>query len=114
MPKPSVYTPARRYTMQAIMWVVLGINVGLAGWVTHVRRQANRVDLSAQPVTAGDVSVRLPAKWRARQGGAVADVRLIAQATENESGDRRGRTIQILRDRLDQPMSPLQYLSQNF
>src|SRR5205814_8577075 len=63
-------------------------------------------------LNSGNVSVRLPARWRARLRGD-ADPRVIAQAAENAPGEP-GRMIQVLADRVDHPLSPLQYLCENF
>jgi hypothetical protein len=119
MPKPSDYTPARRLAMQTVMWVILGTTVALAAWVDQSQRRARHVELSAEVIHSASVSLRLPAKWRTRAGD--DDPRLIADATEGESGSGAGsgagagaREIWILRDRLEIPISPGEYLARSF
>src|SRR5947208_2927697 len=104
MPRPGEYTPARRNLMQAILWVILSVTIALAAMVTRSQRQAEHVEL-ADEITSGNVSVRVPARWRAGPRGD-ADPRIIAQAAEAPPGEP-GRTIRVLSDRIDQPMSPL-------
>src|SRR5256885_5323428 len=96
--------------MQGILWVILGLTIALAAMVTRSQRNAGRVELASE-ITSGNVSVRLPARWRARPRG--DDPRIVAQATEEAPGEP-GRTIRVLSDRIDQPMSPLQYICQTF
>src|SRR5688572_22818923 len=62
MAKSWQYPRWRRYAMQAAMWVILGVTVGMAALVNHSRRQALRVELGP-PITSGPFTVRLPAKW---------------------------------------------------
>ncbi len=112
MPKPGEYTPARRNLMQAIVWVIFGIIVALAAIVTRAQRQAGQVELASQTVSSGNVSVRLPSRWRARMRGDT-DSRMIAQAAESAPGEG-GRTVRVLSDRIDQPLSPLRYICQTF
>ena len=112
MPTPSQYTPARRYIMQAIMWLILGACVALAAMVTKKQRQLNHLELASQSVGSGNISVRLPTKWRPRPRND-EDRRVIALAAEANTGEH-GRELRILTERLDAPMSPLQYLLTNF
>ncbi len=106
---PGEYTPKRRHIMQAVMWTILAATVALASVVARSVNKANRIELSLQPIIAGDVSIRLPLHWIAVPF-AGNDPRLIAQAAEPATDHGRGRTVQILFDRLDVPTSPLQYL----
>src|SRR5687768_1430839 len=101
MPRPSEYTPTRRYIMQGVMWLILGGTVALAAMVTQKQRLLHRVDLSSQSLSGGNVSVRLPAKWRARPRGD-EDVRVIAQAAEGSPGEE-GRRLRVLSERIDVP-----------
>jgi hypothetical protein len=98
--------------MQGVMWAVLGITVVLAAMVSRSARSAGNVDLSKQTVTSGDISVRLPTKWRGTLRGS-EDPRVIAQAAERSPGEG-GRTVRILRDHVQVPVSPLKYLIDAF
>ena len=99
-------------TMQAIMWGLLGCTIALAAVVTHTQRNAGEVKLSSQTITSGNVSVRLPEKWRAKPRSD-DDARLIAQAAES-STEGPGRSIRIYTERIDRPMSPQAYLTDRF
>lgn len=113
MPRPSDYTPTRRYLMQAVVWGVLGVTLLLAAAVSRSARNAHRVELSKEVVAGGgDIAVRLPVKWSARPRGG-EDPRVIAQAAEAPPG-QPGRTVRVLREKLDNPMSPLAYLANRF
>lgn len=116
MPRPSDYTPTRRYLMQAVMMLVLGATIGLAAWVSAVARRASQVELSAQGHAAGDVTVRLPVRWRVR--GVGSDPRVIVHAAEvtRDGGGRDGggRHLRVYIEQLDAPLSPTQYLARNF
>src|SRR5690349_15704350 len=119
MPKPSDYTPARRYAMQAVMWLILGGTVALAAVVSRSARHATRVQLAPQPITEGAVSLRLPVKWRPGPRG--EDPRVVAAASDPSSpsmgasgGAGAGRAVEVLCDRLNVPVSPLQYLVENY
>ena len=112
MPKPSDYTPARRRIMQVVIWVILLMTIGLAEVVALSAKRANRVELAPQTVTVDGVSVRLPAeRWRARPSG--DKPRMIVQAADGSPGEE-SRTISVLSERLDAPMSPLEYLATAF
>jgi hypothetical protein len=97
--------------MQAIMWGILGATIVLAAVVGSAARNASRVDLSPEPITLNEVSVRLPLTWRTRPRG--EDPRVIAQAAD-PSREAQGRSIRVLVDRVDAPISPLQYLVDRF
>lgn len=99
--------------MQLVMWVILACTVAIAAVVGRSANRANRVELAATPISVREVSVRMPAKWRVRPTGG-EDGRVIAQATEPETERGPGRTLQVLVDRIDTPMSPLEYLAENF
>src|SRR5439155_12048517 len=107
MPRPTDYTRARRIAMQATMWLILGGTVALAAVVVREKRREHRVELAEEVVTVGDIAMNLPKNWRARPH-ADDDPRLIAQAVEGEAGMIGPRTIKILHDRLEDPISPLQ------
>ncbi len=96
--------------MQAAMWLILGGTVGLAALVNHERRRSMRVELGP-PTSHGWLVVRLPKTWQASPLPAAGDRddRIIARAIEpDEQG--LGRTITITLDRVDEPISPLQFL----
>src|SRR2546430_2496362 len=114
MPGPRVYTPRRRLVMQVVMWLILGVTVGLAGLVVHAQQRARRVDLASQAIVEQQISVRLPAKWKQRNS-AHTDSRIIVEAVES-AGHGRGdaRTLRVYRERLYSPMSPLDYLADRF
>jgi hypothetical protein len=113
MPRSNEYTPARRYIMQAIMWAILGGTVALAAMVTKKQKQLNHLDLASQSTTSGNISVRMPTKWRMRSISADEDRRVFALAAESNTGEQ-GREVRVLTEQLDTPMSPLQYLLTNF
>src|SRR4249919_1957933 len=100
MLKPSDYTPARRRIMQAVVWTIFLITLGLAGVVAETNRRANRVPL-AESVTVDDVTVRLPDQWHSRPRS--EDGRTIVQVAEG-ANDAEGRTIRVIADRLSEPM----------
>ena len=122
MPKPSDYTPTRRYIMQAVMALILAATIALAAAVSSRARRANRVELSNDaPVTARQVTVRLPQGWRAQPTDA-KDPGLVVEAVEHleaddEEEDADGgtaRTVTVRVEHLSTPQSPLQCLLSNF
>jgi hypothetical protein len=62
MPKNSQYGRWRRLAMQAVMWVVFGGTLALAGFVSHRKTASLEVEL-AEPTTFGRLKVRLPKGW---------------------------------------------------
>ena len=120
MPKPSDYTPKRRLIMQVVMTLILVATVALAAAVGAAVRRAARVELSGESVTANDVTVRLPAGWRTRRVPNHPGV--VVQAIEDGGdGNARGgdrddarRTVTVRVERLQAPVSPLQYLFAQF
>ncbi|MEO6434328.1 MAG: hypothetical protein ABIP55_01015 [Tepidisphaeraceae bacterium] len=95
--------------MQIVMWLILAATVGLAAIVSSVNRRANRVELSPQSVSAGDVTVRLPLRWRAQPRG--DDPRIVARAID-AALEEEARIIEVLCDTLPLPRSPLQYIAE--
>lgn len=100
--------------MQGVMWVILGVTVGMAALVNHSRRQALRVELSP-PMESGNIVFQVPATWKLLQPSADQDHstrRLVARAVEPmaEGESTPGRSITIYRDVVDVPFSPIHYL----
>ena len=111
MPRPSEYTPTRRYLMQAIMTAILGGTIVLAAVVGAQVRRTHRVDLSGDVFTAQDVSVRLPDKWQHRKVS--DDPTIVVRAVEPgvTRGDESGsRYVDVRVERLPAPRSPMQFL----
>ena len=111
--------------MQLVMVVILGGAIALAAAVGSRTRSKNRVELSAEPVTAKHVTVRLPQGWRTQPAGAGAaagatDPGLVVEAVENVSSDGdpldsdAARTITVRIERLPTPLSPVEFLLTNF
>jgi hypothetical protein len=119
MPKPADYTPTRRYIMQAVMTLVLAATIALAAAVSSRARRTNRVELSADAVTARDVTVRLPQGWRAQPADA-KDPGLVVEAVEEFSDEDddvdadAARTVTVRVEHLPAPRSPLNHLLTNY
>jgi hypothetical protein len=107
MPKPSDYTPARRYMMQVVMVLLLGGTIALAAVVSRSARRANQVKLSTEPVSDRGISVFPPAGWKLMPRG--DDPRVIAIAAQNPH-ERQTQAVEIFAEQLSHPLSPLQYL----
>ena len=125
MPKPSDYTPTRRYLMQAVMTLVLAATIALAAAVSSRARRVNRVELAPEAITARGITVRLPQQWR-RTAGDPKDVGLVAEAvealpagdddddSEADPADAAARTVSVRVERLPTPQSPLAHLLTKF
>jgi hypothetical protein len=116
MPKPSDYTPARRYVMQGVMMLILGASVALAAAVASSARRANRVELSPESVTRRDVTVRLPQGWEVRKDSKdpAVVVEAVEVATSEDDDPDAARTVAVRLERLPAPASTLQYLVNNY
>ena len=62
MSKAWEYTRSRRYLMQAVTWVVLGLVTALASVVAAHRRSASAVTLGS-PQTIKQVTLKAPKGW---------------------------------------------------
>jgi hypothetical protein len=118
VPKPADDTPTRRYIMQAVMTLIFAATIALAAAVSSRQRRANRVELSADAVTARDVTVRLPQGWRAQPADA-KDPGLVVKAIEEFDADDddadadAARTVTVRVEHLPAPRSPLNHLLAN-
>jgi hypothetical protein len=88
MAKNSQYGRWRRAAMQAVLWVVFAATLALAGYVSH-RRTASLAPQLAEPVTFGELSVRLPAGWEPKERNAPPPAALIAHERDDEGRDLR-------------------------
>ena len=70
MPKPSDYTPARRRTMQVVVWLILLGTIGLAVLDTDVATEGEKVQVAlgdgTSPATVAPLSILDPQKRRPR------------------------------------------------
>src|SRR5688572_561761 len=103
--------------MQAVMTLILAGTIALAAAVSSRQRRGNRVELSADAVTARDVTVRLPQGWRAQPADA-KDPGLVVEAIEELSDEDEdadaARTVTVRVEHLPAPRSPLNHLLANF
>jgi hypothetical protein len=94
--------------MQCVMALVLAGTMGLAALVDRNRQAAYAVSLST-PVIDGDLSFQLPARWQVSHGRRIGLI--VREASEPARGDGPApRQLTIFRQRLDQPITPLEYL----
>jgi hypothetical protein len=115
MAKNSQYGRWRRAVMQAVLWLVLGSTLALAGYVTHRRTTPLDVEL-AEPVTFGELSARLPRCWD-RETATAGDSVSALVAQEPYEGDRQAnrlRTVWITQDRPARKRTPAYYLETMF
>src|SRR5438034_7830376 len=103
MARPQTYSPARRFMMQGIMWIILGASVGLAALVSHHRRSAFELKL-APPITYRTVTVQLPKGWKLTKNPDELSSTLITADESADSSDEDeesgGRTIRIVHEPL--------------
>src|SRR5690349_10544955 len=112
MARPQTNSPARRFMMQGIMWIILGATVGLAALVSHHRRSAFEVKL-APPITYRSVTVQLPKGWTIKKTSDELSSTLITATESADSSDEDeeggGRTIRIVREPLGSYRTPLEF-----
>ncbi len=94
--------------MQAVMWAILGATIGLAAFVDRQRARVSRIELKAGE-SYGNLDISLPKKWTVTVGEGEAGGHVVVQAVE--PGPRQSaRTIAIERERVNEFISPLEYL----
>jgi hypothetical protein len=98
--------------MQGVMLGILALTTALAAVVARTVGGSARVQLAPQPIKQDNISIRLPLQWRTSTGDK-SDPRVIAQGVEL-SRDPLPRVVRVMQDRVDRPMSPLQYLQERF
>jgi hypothetical protein len=107
------YSPRRRIAMQLAMWVIFGLTLALAGFVSHRRHGTDQLRLGL-PIKFGDLSVRVPVGWRFSVRPA-DDGTLILRSTALQNGEvRTTARVRILQQRLVGPEIGAEiYLSNN-
>src|SRR5581483_5223324 len=109
MPRPQQYTPARRFMMQGIMWVILGATVGLAALVSHQRRSSIDVKLDDLKEYRG-VSVQLPRGWEiSKKADPMSAVLVSATEKKSSDEDEGPRVVRIVRETLPSYRDPFEY-----
>jgi hypothetical protein len=88
MPKNSQYGRLRRLAMQAVMWGILGATLALAAYVSHRRTGPLEVTL-AEPVSFGELTVRLPRGWERQQPPQSRPRALVVKERDEEGRQRR-------------------------
>jgi hypothetical protein len=96
----------RHFTMQAIMWVLLGASVGLAALANHHLRDAHYISLS-NPIVDDAFTFRLPEGWKTDSARTGANS--IYLATESDESDAQ-RIITINHLRIGAGISPLELI----
>src|SRR5206468_10299959 len=111
MARPQTYSPARRFMMQGIMWIILGATVGLAALVSHHRRTSIDVKLG-DAISYRGVTVQLPKGWEIVKTSdeQSAVVFTATEKTKDEDDEENGaRVLKIMREPLGSYRSPIEY-----
>src|SRR5947199_9881843 len=90
MARPVTYSPARRFLIQGIMWIILGATVGLAALVRHHRKSWLEVKL-APAMTYRQVTAQLPKGWEIiKTSDPLSEVLLTATEAKRDEEDEDG------------------------
>lgn len=99
--------------MQAVMWGLLGLMVGLAALVGRSRAHPARGP--ARPERYGRVSIAWPAGWTVSRGQEPSKVSshlaVVLTAQEPIGGRNGSRVLTVTQEAPDAPMSPDEYLA---
>jgi hypothetical protein len=106
MPRPAPYTGTRRLISQVLMWVILAGTVALAALVDRAVNRTMTIAVS-EPVTHGNMTVRLPRGWKTVPTEGTAAV----VAVSEHGADEEGRTLTVFRQRIGTLRSPFEYLA---
>lgn len=108
MPKGQ-YTRGRLIMLQVIMWIIFGMCMGMAAFVTAKHRAAYQVDL-ADPIKIGPFKAQLPKGWKITTNTRSTLAIIDAGEPQKASKGRFPRRVTVFVEKLDEAMFPQVYL----
>jgi hypothetical protein len=105
------YSSRRRIAMQIVLWLIFGLTLVLAGFVSHWKQRSGLLPLGT-PIKVGDLTVQFPKGWHVVPERQDDELSVIGIPGQNMAGQHTA--IRIVQQRLHDPsLDAASYLSNN-